>query len=272
MITNIMSVDLEDYFCDLPFSQWPNYRSRIVETTNPLLEFFDNYNIKATFFVVGYFAEKFPDLIKKIHDKGHEIGTHTYSHIDLRKTSKEELIKDLEKSISSLESITGEKILGFRAPFFSINKKNTLVMKILKKYFQYDSSIFPVKTPLYGLPSAPREIYHPSNNDLTINDEHESFIEIPPLTFKLLNYNIPMAGGFYFRFFPNFLIKNAIKSFNKKNQPAMLYIHPKDLDLKMPKITNYDWHYYYGKNNIEKKFLDLLRCFKFTSAKELLNL
>ena len=272
MTNNIMSVDLEDYFCDLPIHNWSKYKSRIVETTTPMLELFKKYNVKATFFVVGYFAEKFPELIKEIHDQGHEIGTHTFSHIDLRKVNKSELINDLEKSISTIESITGEKILGFRAPFFSINRKNSWVFDILKKYFVYDSSIFPVKTPLYGLPSAPRNIYHPSENDITKEDQQEKFIEIPPLTLRLANYNLPIAGGFYFRFFPNFLIKAGIKKFNKNNYPAMFYIHPKDLDDKMPKIDSYSWHYYYGKNNIKEKFSDLLQSFNFTTAKDVLNL
>lgn len=267
-----MSVDLEDYFCDLPIDKWEDHESRIVQTTIPMLELFKKYDVKATFFVVGYFAEKFPDLIKKIHDDGHEIGTHTFSHIDLRKSKKSEIISDLEKSITAIESITGEKILGFRAPFFSINENNAWVFDILKKYFAYDSSIFPVKTPLYGVPSAPRNIYHPSINNITIDNQQENFIEIPPLTLRILNYNLPVAGGFYFRFFPNFLIKTGIKKFNKNNFPAMFYIHPKDLDEQMPKIDSYTWHYYYGKNNIKEKFSDLLKSFNFASAKEVLKL
>ena len=242
MNQNIMSVDLEDYFCDLPINEWSKYKSRIIETTNPLLDLFDEYNVKAIFFVVGYFAEKFPKLIKQIYDKGHEIGTHTFSHIDLRKVSKSEIESDLEKSISVLESLTGEKILGFRAPFFSINKSNVWVMD------------------------------HPSSLDITKNDIHEKFIEIPPLTLRLFNYNIPMGGGFYFRFFPNFLFKKGIKNFNNHNQPAMFFIHPKDLDSEMPKIKGYSWYYYYGKNNIQEKFRTILNFFNFTSTKNLLNL
>lgn len=272
MQTNIMSVDLEDYFCDLPFEQWPKYKTRIEQTTLPILDIFEENNVKATFFVVGYFAEKFPNLIKTIHDKGHEIGTHTFSHIDLRKVSKNELENDLKKSISVLESLTGEKVLGFRAPFFSIDNTNTWVMEILKKYFSYDSSIFPVKTPLYGYSSAPRTIYHPSSQDIIKNDQDEFFVEIPPLTLRLMNYNVPVAGGFYFRFLPYFLIKKGIENFNKKNQPAMFYIHPKDLDLEMPKIEEYSWHYYYGKNSIQQKFKKLVKNFNFTSAKNLLKL
>ena len=272
-IKNIMSIDFEDYFCDLPFETWDKYESRVIETTPILLELFSKYKVKATFFVVGYFAEKFPELIKEIHKKGHEIASHSFSHIDLRKTSRIEIEKDLVKSFEVLENVTGEKVLGFRAPFFSIDNNNSWVINFLRKHIKYDSSIFPVKSPLYGIPNAPRQIYHPSQENFLENDECEEFIEIPLLTNKILSfYNLPSAGGFYFRSLPFFLISQGIKKFNNENRPAMLYFHPKDLDADMPKIKEYSWHYYYGKRNIIKKFEKLLKKFEFTSAKDFLNL
>jgi peptidoglycan-N-acetylglucosamine deacetylase len=272
-IKNIMSVDFEDYFCDLPFEIWDKYKSRVTETTPILLELFSKYKIKATFFVVGYFAEKFPELIKEIHEEGHEIASHSFSHIDLRNTSKVEIEKDLLKSFNVLEKITGEKVLGFRAPFFSIDNSNSWIINFLKKHVKYDSSIFPVKSPLYGIPNAPRQIYHPSHENFLENDESEEFIEIPLLTNKIFSfYNLPSAGGFYFRALPSFLIFQGIKKFNNENRPAMLYFHPKDLDIDMPKIKEYSWHYYYGKRNIMKKFEKLLKKFEFTSAKDFLGL
>ena len=273
MTNNIMSVDLEDYFCDLPINEWSKYKSRIRETTVPLLDMFENYNVKATFFVVGYFAEKFPDLIKLIHDKGHEIGTHTFSHIDLRKVSKDELVSDLEKSIIAIESITGEKVLGFRAPFFSITKKNSWVIDVLKNYFAYDSSIFPVKTQLYGLPNAPRLIYKPSLKNIIQEDKEGKLIEIPMATHKIpLIGNIPIAGGFYLRFFPYWYMKLGIKRMNKDGNPAMIYIHPKDLDPEMPKIKEYNWYYYYNLKSGMKKFENLLKDFKFGTVKDALEI
>ena len=161
-IKNILSVDFEDYFCDLPFAKWNEYENRVVETTPVLLELFSKYNVKSTFFVVGYFAEKFPKLINEIQEGGHEIASHSFSHIDLRKTSKIEVEKDLIKSFDVLENVTGEKVIGFRAPFFSIDTSNSWVLGFLRKHVKYDSSIFPVKSPLYGVPNAPRQIYHPS--------------------------------------------------------------------------------------------------------------
>ena len=266
---NILSVDFEDYFCDLPFSKWNEYENRVVETTPILLELFSKYNVKATFFVVGYFAEKFPKLINEIQDGGHEIASHSFSHIDLRKVSKDEIEKDLVKSFNVIESVTGEKVLGFRAPFFSIDNSNSWILNFLRKHIKYDSSIFPVKSPLYGVPNAPRVMYHPSKENFLKNDENEELIEIPPLTNRIFSlYNLPVAGGFYFRALPYFLISQGIRKFNDNDMPAMLYFHPKDLDKNMPKIKQYTWHYYYGKRNIVAKFEKLLKDFKFTSVRD----
>lgn len=269
---NIMSVDLEDYFCDLPYAEWSKYESRIEETTNLLLDLFDKHKVKATFFTLGYIAEKFPDLIKKIHESDHEIACHSYYHKDLRKITVEEFEKDLTKSISVLEKISGEKILGFRAPFFSIDHNNFWVFDILRKYLKYDSSVFPVKTSLYGLRGAPREIYHPAIDQVTNVDDNQTFVEIPLLTYRILNFNLPVAGGFYFRFLPYFLFKKGLENFNKKNKPAMFYLHPKDLDRNMPKVKGYSWHFYYGKRNIIQKFENLLKEFEFTTARDVLGI
>ena len=272
-VTNIMSVDLEDYYCDLPFSEWSKYNSRVVENTEKILKLFEKYNVNATFFVLGYIAEKFPELIKKISDLGHEISSHTYSHIDLRKVSKEEFKEDFFKSKNILEKITGKKIEGFRAPFFSINKNNYWVFEILSKNLTYDSSIFPVKTQLYGIPKAPRTIYKPSLENIIEENKQGKLIEIPMATHKIpLIGNIPIAGGFYLRLFPYWYMKWGIKKMNKKGNPAMLYIHPKDLDPEMPRIKEYNWYYYYNLKSASKKFENLLKDFKFGSVKRVLSI
>jgi len=272
-VTNIMSVDLEDYYCDLPFSEWSKYDSRVVENTEKILELFEKYNVNATFFVLGYIAEKFPELIKKISDLGHEISSHTYSHIDLRKVSKEEFKEDFFKSINILEKITGGKVEGFRAPFFSINKNNYWVFEILSKNLTYDSSIFPVKTQLYGIPKAPRTIYKPSLKNIIEENKQGKLIEIPMATHKIpLIGNIPIAGGFYLRLFPYWYMKWGIKKMNKEGNPAMLYIHPKDLDPEMPRIKEYNWYYYYNLKSASKKFESLLKDFKFGSVKKVLSI
>jgi polysaccharide deacetylase family protein (PEP-CTERM system associated) len=270
-ITNIMSVDLEDYYCDLPFLEWPKHESRIIKNTKLILEMFEKYDVKATFFVLGYIAEKFPDLIKKISALGHEIASHGYAHIDLRKVSKEQFEEDFFKSINILEKITGKKVEGFRAPFFSINENNYWVFEILSKNISYDSSIFPVKTQLYGIPNAPRSIYKPSLNNIVNEDIQGKLVEIPMATHRIpLIGNIPIAGGFYLRFFPYWYMKLGIKKMNKQGNPAMLYIHPKDLDPEMPRISEYSWYYYYNLKSAVKKFEKLLKDFKFSTAKDIL--
>ena len=272
-IKNIMSVDLEDFFCDLPFDTWSKYESRVLKNTNKILELFEKYEIKATFFTLGYIAEKFPDLIKEIDNKGHEIASHSYAHLDIRKTTKEEFENDLKKSIEILEKIIGKKVFGFRAPYFSIDKKSFWAMEILSKYFKYDSSIFPVKTPLYGIRNAPRNIYKPNLANPAIEDSKSNLIEIPMATHRIpIIGNIPIAGGFYLRFLPYFYIKHGLNKINKNGNSFIFYIHPKDLDPEMPKINEYGWHYYYNLNGATKKFKKILENFEFISVRDFLKL
>jgi len=261
-ITNMISIDLEDYYCDLPFKDWKKYESRVIPTTNTILDLFNKYKISATFFTVGYIAEKHPELIEKIVSNGHEIASHSFLHPDLRKISKEEFSEDLNASITTLSKISGDKILGFRAPYFSINKDNFWVFDILRKHLKYDSSIFPVKTSLYGIPEAPFHTYRMSENNPLINDEKSSFIEIPPATLSLsLLGRLPIAGGFHLRFLPFSLIKLGINKLNKQNFQAMCYLHPKDIDPGFPKIPEYKWYFYWGLKNGLKKFESLLKKF-----------
>jgi len=272
-IKNIMSVDLEDFFCDLPFDTWSKYESRVLKNTNKILELFEKYEIKATFFTLGYIAEKFPDLIKEIDNKGHEIASHSYAHLDIRKTTKEEFENDLKKSIEILEKIIGKKVFGFRAPYFSIDKKSFWAMEILSKYFKYDSSIFPVKTPLYGIRNAPRNIYKPNITNPSVIDSKSNLIEIPMATHRIpIIGNIPIAGGFYLRFLPYFYIKYGLNKINKNGNSFIFYIHPKDLDPEMPKINEYGWHYYYNLNGATKKFKKILENFEFISVRDFLKL
>ena len=272
-IQNIMSVDLEDFFCDLPFNQWSKYESRVIKNTNKILDLFKKYQVKATFFTLGYIAEQFPDLIKEIDKQGHEIASHSYAHLDIRKTTKKEFENDLKRSLGAIEKITRKKVLGFRAPYFSIDKKSFWAMEIISKYFKYDSSIFPVKTPLYGISNAPRNIYKPNLTNPSIEDSKSSLIEIPMATHRIpIIGNIPIAGGFYLRFLPYFYIKYGLNKINKNGNPFIFYIHPKDLDPEMPKINEYAWNHYYNLDGATKKFEKVLSDFKFYTVKDHLEL
>jgi len=267
---NIISVDLEDYYCDLPISRWVDFEPRIEKSTLFLLDSFKKYNIQATFFVVGAIAEKFPSLVEKIVSDGHEISSHSYSHSDLRKLSKQDFELDVDKSVKTLHHFSKEKVLGFRAPLFSIEKRNIWTIQILKNFFSYDSSLFPVRTPLYGVPNGQRFPYHMSESDPFEIDDSQNFLEIPPSTLNLPLYgNLPIAGGFYLRLFPSFLIKYSINKLNKQKIPAMLYIHPKDFDDNWPKIPEYSWHYYWNRGTTKQKFESLLKSFTFTSVREI---
>jgi peptidoglycan-N-acetylglucosamine deacetylase len=271
-VRNIMSVDLEDYFCDLPFSTWEKFEPKVVENTETILGLFDQYNISATFFTLGYIAERFPELIEKIKSKGHELASHSYSHHDLRQITRADFEFDLKKSIQIIEKISGEKVLGFRAPFFSIENRNFWVFDILKKYVKYDSSVFPVKTPLYGIPNAPRHMYKMNSLDPLHESTTGELLEIPLSTIKFPFRNIPISGGFHLRFLPTQLIKWGFEKINKSGNPAICYIHPKDLDPKMLSIKEYGWYYYWNLKGAKRKFESILKNFKFTSVRDYVNL
>jgi len=267
-----MSVDLEDHFCDLPFSEWNNYQSRVKIGTQKILELFEKYNVTATFFTLGYVAEQNPELIEEIQLKGHEIATHGYSHQNLQQMSKESFEIDLCKSISILEKITKQKVLGFRAPWFSIKKNNLWVFDILKKHLKYDSSLYPVG-PHYGFSDAPRYFYKISNNSPLISDPSGEFYELPMATIKFpILGNFPIAGGIYLRFFPLHLIQFGLSKLNKQKHPFVFYIHPQDLDPERPKISGLAWHNYYGLSQTTKKIEYLLKHFQFSAARDVLNL
>jgi polysaccharide deacetylase family protein (PEP-CTERM system associated) len=272
MIKNMMSVDLEDYYCDLPFSAWSKYESRVVSSTQILLHLFEKYKVEATFFSLGYIAERHPELIEEIKSKGHEISSHGYAHTSVKNMTKESFESDLIKSLAILRKVSGEKILGFRAPFFSINKQCLWAFDIMKRYLLYDSSLFPVKFH-YGLSEAPQRFYRVSDKEPLIEDANGRFIEVPMTTLRLPGIgNLPVAGGIYMRFLPYLLVKIAIQKFNNSGFPAIFYIHPKDLDPATPTVKGYAWHNYWGVTSATRKFEAILKIFKFSSIREVAEL
>lgn len=268
----MMSVDLEDHFCDLPINEWEKYPSRVVSTTKKLLKIFDDHNVQATFFTLGYVAERHPELIEEIVKKGHEIASHSYSHFNLKKISKKSFEADFLKSIHILQKTSGDKILGFRAPWFSISNENLDIYKILSKSVKYDSSIYPVG-PHYGFANASRFVYTMNVDSPLEENENGNFYEIPMATLKLpLLGNFPIAGGIYLRFLPFKFIKTGIHNINKSGFSTMCYIHPQDLDPQRPRLPNTSWHNYYGLKHSTAKIISLLKEFKFKSARDVLNL
>ena len=269
--TNILTIDVEDWYMDTDISTWDCYEDRTVESTNKILKILNELNIQATFFVLGYVAEHFPGLVEEIKDKGHEIATHGYSHTSIKKQTPSEFEMDLLKSIRTLEQITKDKIRGHRACEFTITEETSWAIDIMKKNgLKYDSSIFPVKTPLYGVPTATLYPYHISSSNITRDNPEEDFLEFPLSVYKIpiVHKNIPIAGGFYLRLFPYWFIKHAIRKINKIGQPAIFYIHPWEFDPKQPRIDELKGYHYYNLPRTETKFKKLLKDFKFISVRE----
>jgi polysaccharide deacetylase family protein (PEP-CTERM system associated) len=254
---------------DTDISTRDSYEDRVVQSTEKILNMLDETNTTATFFVVGYVAEHHPELIEDIKDRGHEIGTHGYSHTPIKKQTPSEFEDDLLKSVRILEGITKDKIRGHRACEFSIGEETSWAIDILKKNgLKYDSSIFPVKTHLYGVPDASLYPFHISSSNIKIdNNPEEDFLEFPLSVYRIpiVHKNIPIAGGFYLRFFPYCFIKHAMKKINKIGQPAIFYIHPWEFDPKQPRVKELKWYHYYLLSSTERKFKKLLKDFKFSS-------
>jgi peptidoglycan-N-acetylglucosamine deacetylase len=272
LLRNIMTVDLEDYYCHLPISNWDKYESRVVKTTRTILDLFEKYNVSATFFTVGYIAEKHPELIEEVVSKGHEIGSHGYSHTNIKKLNRESFESDLLKSLEVLRRLSGENVLGFRAPYGSINTENFWAFELLRKHhLKYDSSLCPVRFH-YGLPDyAPRYIYRMSDKDPFREDPDSKFIEIPVNTIKLpVIGNFPVGGGHYLRFLPTNILKAGIRKSNEAGFPAIFYIHPHDLDPAKPRVPNAAWHNYWGIREATTKLKSILKNFRFLSVREVL--
>ena len=274
---NALSIDLECWYCNEFLSKYlsnNNLECQAIEATCNLLELLDKYNTKATFFVSGDVAEKYPGYIKILHEAGHEIGSHSYSHKTLHKLGKDQFEEELKKSTNLIKSITQEQPIGFRAPSFSVDQSTCWVFGLLKKYcYKYDSSIFPFKTMLYGVPNAPLAPYKPRIDDVSKHDPTGDIIEFPMTVLRLWK-NIPIAGGFYLRVLPFWFLKFAIGQVNRK-RPAVIYIHPWETFKDTPRLRvphHIRFEAYYGINSALFKLEGLLNKFEFVPIREVLDL
>jgi polysaccharide deacetylase family protein (PEP-CTERM system associated) len=267
-VVNILQIDVEDWYCDLDPVEWRKHEPRVETATKKVLSILRETENQATFFVLGHVAEKFPGLIAKIDSEGHEVASHGYSHRRVSDQTPGEFEEDVKKSIAILEGITGKKVKGYRAPQFTVMKETLWALDILKKQkMEYDSSIFPVKTPLYGIPDAPLFPYVINSQE---NGYGHGLTEVPLSVYKLpiLGKNIPVAGGFYFRFFPYFFLSYALRKLNRKGNIAVCYMHPWELDPGKPRVEGLKWYHYYRLSAMEEKFRKLTRDFRFISTRE----
>jgi len=229
---NALTVDLEDWYQGIrvDVEQWPRFEDRIESSTRRLLELFDSANVRATFFVLGYVAERHPDLVRAIDACGHEIATHGYQHKLFYECTPDELRADIARSIEILEGVTARPVIGHRAPFFSVTQASWWALEILAELgLRYDSSIFPIRHWRCGIPDATRSP-HP------IQTAHGTLIEFPPSTERVLGINVPFGGGAYLRAWPYPLTRTGVRRLNERGWPAVVYIHPWELDSARPRI------------------------------------
>ena len=269
---NCMTVDLEDWYhiCGVEGysdpKQWDTYENRIIKNTDKILRLFRFYNIKATFFVLGYIALKEPDLIKTIKNEGHEIATHGFYHKRIFEMTEQEFEEDVSNSISVISSITNEKVLGFRAPEWSIREETLWVLKILKKLgILYDSSM----VPLTGMGSRGFPIY-----PCKFDTDYGQIWEFPLTTTRLFWENLPFTGGLPLRMFPYFYIVSKIQRINQEGYPAIVYIHPWEFDMEQPHIDlplSRRFMHYFNIKVTPKKVEGLLQHFQFSTVKDVLR-
>ncbi|HWR38328.1 MAG TPA: polysaccharide deacetylase family protein [Patescibacteria group bacterium] len=272
---NILTFDVEEWFhANYDQINPDDYRgkgSKFREHMDVLLQMCVDAGCQATFFVLGSVGEDYPDVVRAVARAGHEISSHGYGHQLAYRQTLAEFRQDVKRSVGILEDISGKRVQGYRAPSWSIMKSNLHYLEVLEEVgLQYDASIFPVKTFLYGIPDAPTEIHHPR-----INGRELKLWEIPTSVTKILGKNMGYSGGFYFRLFPRFFIERAIRAANKKGESAVVYLHPREIDsserhLDLPLKESFIHYYNVGANRA--KLADILRHYRFTSiARRLQN-
>jgi len=269
-ITNALTIDFEDWYqgLEIPYTQWDGFEDRIAIVGRKLLQILDEVGTKATFFVLGFVAEKHPEVIKAIEKAGHEIGTHGFSHTLIYKQSPQVFRQEMERAVGFLEDLTGKKVIGHRAPFFSITKDSLWALDILGELgILFDSSIFPVLNYRYGIADAPRFPYD-------IKRAHFTLKEFPISTLQLPKVTLPISGGAYFRIYPYQVTKQALRVVNRSGKPFTFYLHPWELDADHPHIDlprRIALTHYFNLGKTETRFRKLLRDFKFEPMKKVLN-
>jgi polysaccharide deacetylase family protein (PEP-CTERM system associated) len=270
---NALTIDVEDYFMvsafadKVQFEDWPYYESRVEGNTCRILNLLDTYNVKATFFILGWVGEHYPQLVQEIYSRGHEIASHGYNHRLAYDLSLSEFREDTKKSKAILEDIIGEAVIGYRAASYSVIKESFWVMDVLiEEGFLYDSSIFPISHDRYGYRQFPRF-------PLVIEREGVGrILEIPMSTLSLIGRNFPIAGGGYLRLLPAKLIEWAIRRLNEKEgQPAIIYLHPWEIDPDQPKLNGRRvsiFRHYVNLSKTMERLNRLLQQFSFGTIRQ----
>ncbi len=265
---NVFSIDLEEWFCVynlsqvIPYEHWDRCESRVEPSTLAILDLLSKHHVEGTFFVLGWVAERHPDLVREVERRGHEIATHGYSHRLITHLSRDEFRADLERSLEVLTPLASKPIRGFRAPSFSVTRKTWWALDILRECgIHYDSSMFPISFhPDYGVPEAPLTAHHLS----------EGIWEMPMSVAEVAGKRVPCCGGGYFRQFPYAVTRSLMQLCNRQGRPVNFYLHPWEVDPDQPRmplpLVKRVRHY----NNLAKtmpRLERLLSDFAFTSAR-----
>lgn len=262
-----MTIDVEDYFQVSAFAHhisrdsWPNIPCRVEKNIDAILLLLADANVKATFFTLGWIAERYPAMVKRIVSEGHELASHGYGHLRASDQSESEFREDIVSSKLILESISGEQVLGYRAPSFSIGTSNLWALDVLLKAgYKYSSSIYPIKHDHYGMPNAPRFSFYPNGID--------GLLELPITTVRLMNKNMPAGGGGYFRLFPYQISRWLLRHVNQHDKQAgIFYFHPWEIDPEQPKQRNIGaktkFRHYINLSRTENRLKALVRDFQW---------
>jgi polysaccharide deacetylase family protein (PEP-CTERM system associated) len=274
-IVNAMSVDVEDYFQVSAFDaavsrgSWDTRESRVCANTDRLLALFAEADVRATFFVLGWVADRFPDLIRRIADAGHELASHGYQHHLIYDLTPDEFRQDVRRAKHALEAVSGTPVQGYRAPSFSVTERSLWALDVLiEEGYRYDASIFPVHHDRYGIPGSPRHAHR-------LERSVGSIVEAPPSTVRLAGINLPIAGGGYFRLLPYMWTRWGIDRLNSVEQrPAIFYLHPWEIDPDQPRIAASALsrlRHYRNLDKTEERLRRLMRDFKFATLNEVLQ-
>ncbi len=276
MLLNALTVDVEEHFQVHNFEKvidrrsWDSYPSRVVANTQRILDLLDEHGTRATFFILGWVAERHPHLVREIARAGHEVATHGYAHELIYRQKPKEFAADIARSLDAIHAALGQRfaegstapapapmtaeVVGYRAPAFSITRESLWALDVLKDHgMRYDSSIFPLAAhDRYGIPDAGRFSSRLGNG----------LWEFPVSTVRIAGKNLPVAGGGYFRLYPTWLNKLAIKRINGEGQPAVVYLHPWELDPEQPRVAGASllsrFRHYVNLERTEDKLRSLL--------------
>lgn len=274
---NALTVDVEDFYHVSAFADsiapadWDGITPRVEANTHSLLALFAEHDVRATFFVLGWVAERFPGLVREIADGGHEVASHGFSHQLVYKQSPDVFREETAKSKALLEDITGQAVIGYRAASYSIVQESLWALDILGELgFSYDSSIFPVYHDRYGMPRAPAQIHQ------AVSPQGHKIVEFPLTFAQLFKWRLPAAGGGYFRFYPYAMTRALLrKSQRDLDQPFVFYLHPWEIDPQQPRVEGASalsrFRHYLNLDRCEQRLRHLLRDFEFTTVANVID-